>query len=151
MITAGKRTNQKVTPSSTRVLLSTSQPVTGPPLVSPETSASPAPASSSGRRGWGLAVPVHAAAPIGEPLVQDGGRCQEAGAAKVLRVLKHQEEVEVPDEDSDELHDAPASDDHVEGEQHPGEVHGFELGAEPEVDDHVLVELAPDVEDAQHL
>lgn len=89
-------------------------------------------------------------APVGEPLVEQTGSGQEAGPAKVLGVLEHEEKVEMSDEDADELHDAAAGDDHVEGEEYPRQIHGFELGAEPKVDDDVLVELAPDVEDAEH-
>ena len=40
--------------------------------------------------------------------------------------------------------------DQVECEQDPGQVHGFELGSEPEGDDGVLVELAPDVHHGHH-
>ena len=63
---------------------------------------------------------------VGEPVVHELWCGEQAGAAKVLRVLEHEEEVHVADEDADELHDAPAGDDHVEGEQHPGKVHGLE-------------------------
>ena len=38
-------------------------------------------------------------------------------------------------------------DDETEAKEHPGQVHSLELGSKPEVDDSVLVELAPDVED----
>lgn len=68
-----------------------------------------------------------------------------------LRVLEHEEEVHVADEDTDELHDAAAGDDELEAEEDPGQVHRLELGAEPEVHDGVLVQLAPDVHDTHHL
>ena len=42
-----------------------------------------------------------------------------------------------------------ACNDHVEAEEHPGQVHRLELWAEPEVDDGVLVELAPHVQDGE--
>ena len=67
---------------------------------------------------------------VGEPVVHELRRGEEAGSAKVLGVLEHEEEVEVSDEDTDELHDASASDDHVEGEQHPGQVHGLKKEAD---------------------
>ena len=93
---------------------------------------------------------MYSAPPIGEVVVEDLRRGQQTRSAKVLRVLEHEEEVHVPDEDADELHDAAAGDDHVEGEEHPGQVHGLELGAEPEAHDGVLVQLAPDVEHREH-
>lgn len=42
----------------------------------------------------------------------------------------------------------PSRNDQIERKENPGEVHGFELGAKPEVDDYVLVHLTPHVEDA---
>jgi hypothetical protein len=36
-----------------------------------------------------------------------------------LRVLEHQEEVKVADQDADQFHHASASNDHVEAEQDP--------------------------------
>ena len=54
----------------------------------------------------------------------------------------------MPNENADELHHSSSGDDHVEAEQHPGKIHRLELSAEPEVDDGVLVQLTPDVEDA---
>ena len=90
------------------------------------------------------------APPVGEPVVEEFRSREEGGSAEVLRVLEHEKEVEVADHDPDELHDAAAGDDHVEAEQDPRQVHGLELRAEPKVDDLVLVELAPDVEDAEH-
>ncbi len=92
---------------------------------------------------------MNAAPLIRKQVVQELRRRQQAGSAEVLRVLEHEEKVHVADEDAYELHDAAAGDDHVEGEQHPREVHGLELGAEPELHDHVLVELAPDVQDGK--
>ena len=40
--------------------------------------------------------------------------------------------------------------DEVEEHQHPGQVHGLELCAEPEADDGVPVVLAPDVQHRDH-
>ena len=97
-----------------------------------------------------LTVAMNLTSHVGEPVVQKLGRRQKAGAAVVLRIFEHQEEVHVTDQNANELHDASASDDHVECKQHPGKVHGFELSAEPKVDNDVLVELTPDVEDAKN-
>ena len=70
------------------------------------------------------------------------------GTCSHLGIFEHEEEVHVPNENADELHHASSGDDHVEAEQHPGKIHRLELSAEPEVDDGVLVQLTPDVEDA---
>ena len=40
--------------------------------------------------------------------------------------------------------------DHVETKKNPWQVHGLELGAKPEVDNGVLVQLAPHIQDGHH-
>jgi hypothetical protein len=86
---------------------------------------------------------------IGEQVVQELGRGQQTWTTKVLRVLEHQEEVQVANEDTNELHDTTTGDDHVEPEQHPWQVHGFELSAKPKVNNRIFVQLAPNVKNGQ--
>jgi len=52
-------------------------------------------------------------------------------------------------ENADQFVHASAANDHIEGDQNPRQVHGFELGAEPELHDHVSIQLTPNVQDAQ--
>ena len=92
---------------------------------------------------------MHPASNVREPVVQDLRRGQQTRTAVILRVLEHQEEVHVPDQNANEFHHAAAGDNHVECKQDPREIHGFELRAEPKVNNDVFVELAPNVEDAQ--
>lgn len=100
--------------------------------------------------GGGLTVSMDAAGGVGEPAVENLRGRYEAGPTKILRVLEHEEKVQVADQDADEFHHASTGDDQVEAKEDPRQVHGFELGPEPEVDDDVLVKLAPDVQDAQY-
>merc|ERR1719188_1360606 len=102
-------------------------------------------APSACTRCRGLAVPVDASPLVWKPVVHELRRREQTGTAKILRVLEHEEEVHVADEDADELHDAAPRDDHVEREQHPRQIHGLKLRAEPEVDDDILVQLAPNI------
>ena len=109
------------------------------------TSASPGTSASSLRS---LAIARHSPAPAaGEPGVQDVGGGEEAGAAEVLGVFEHQEEVDVANQDPAQLTHPVEFDNQTVCKENPGKVHSLKLGSKPEVDDSVLVELAPDVED----
>ena len=68
-----------------------------------------------------LSTPESVNAPclVWEPFVEYLGCFEQTSSAKVLRVLEHEEEVEVADEDSDQFHYSAALDDQVEAEQHP--------------------------------
>ena len=113
-------------------MLVSSQPVTGAPVVaasspaaaSASTVVTPAAAASGPwRRRRRSSEPVDSAGLAGEPVVEDLRGLEKAGAAKVLRVLEHQEKVEVANQDPDQLHHSAALNDQVEAEQHPRQVH----------------------------
>ena len=87
------------------------------------TSASPGTSSSSLR---GLAIARHSPAPsAGEPGVQDVGGGEEAGAAEVLGVFEHQEEVDVANQDPAQLIHPVGCQNQIESKQHPGKVHSL--------------------------
>lgn len=86
---------------------------------------------------------MHPTSSIGEPLVEDLRSGQETGTTVILGIFEHEEKVEVTDENADQFHHSASCDDHVEGKEDPGQIHGLELGAEPEIDDHVFVKLTP--------
>jgi len=94
-------------------------------------------------------------------------RLNEGSSPEFLRIFERQEIVQVTDQDANQLiHTAketkltvqkiiqwtylPSTDDHVEGNQNPGQVHGLELGPEPKLDYGVPVHLTPNVEHAQN-
>jgi len=56
----------------------------------------------------------------------------------------------MPDQNANQLVETASSKNHVEGYQHPGEIDGLELHPEPERHCAILVELTPDVEDAEN-
>jgi hypothetical protein len=54
------------------------------------------------------------------------------------------------DENPNQLIQSTTAQDHIESHQHPRQVESFELHPEPERHDLISIELAPDVQDAQH-
>merc|ERR1719394_716289 len=95
--------------------------------------------------GRSLTISRDSTTSVWKPIVEEVRSGQEAGSSKVLRILEHQEEVHVANEDTTKFHHSSTCNDEVEGKQDPGKVHCLELCPEPEVDDGVLVELTPDV------
>lgn len=83
--------------------------------------------------------PVHTPNLVREPLFQKRWRLQQHRPPQLLRILEHQEEVQVSHENPHQLHKTTPRHNQIKCEQHPGQVHGLELGAEPETDDCVFV------------
>ena len=111
-------------------------------------SASSSSISSSSSLLRSLAIARYSPTPfVWEPGVQDVRGREEAGATKVLGVFEHQEEVDVANQDPANLTHPIEFDNETVCKEHPGQVHSLELSPKPEVDDVVLVELAPDVDD----
>lgn len=50
-----------------------------------------------------LPKPAGASRPVGEVVVQDAGHLQQVASSEFLRVLEHEEEVQVPHQDADQL------------------------------------------------
>lgn len=92
---------------------------------------------------------MDAATKIGEVLLQESGSIQIRVTAQFLWVLELEEEVEMADDDANDRVHFATGQDNVEREQHPRKVHGLEAGAEPKVDNGILVQLAPDIQHGQ--
>ena len=52
---------------------------------------------------WSLTKAHHGPALVGDESVEDAGGADQAGAAVLLRVLEHQEEVHVADQNADQF------------------------------------------------
>lgn len=76
-------------------------------------------------------------------------RIQVVRPAQLLRILDFEEKVQMADQNADQRVCAAAGQDQIERQQNPWQVHGLEAGAEPEANNHVLVQLAPDVQHRQ--
>ncbi|CAN7992433.1 unnamed protein product, partial [Ixodes hexagonus] len=111
-----------------------------PPPVVPAASPVVASRPLGGSPGCGsLAKSADASRSVGEvvPDSQYAGNLQQVASPKFLRVLEHEEEVEVSHEDANQLSQhLPSADDHVECKQHPRQVDG--LGKENEATSLIL-------------
>lgn len=87
---------------------------------------------------------------VGKILIQKLRCFKEAATTEVLWVLECQKEVCMSDQNASQLLDKTASRDEVEGSQYPRQVHSLKRGAEEKCDDHVTVELRPNVQYAHY-
>ena len=83
---------------------SVSESVASSPLVGSGEPSSSSSLTSLLATGRGLTVAGDSTSPVGEISVEEVRCGEEAGTAEVLRVLEHQEVVQVTDQDSTELH-----------------------------------------------
>lgn len=78
------------------------------------------------------------------------GSLEERGSIQLLGIDEFEEVVGVSDDNARHGVDPCWGHEEVDAEQDPGQELGLEPGAEPEIHDHVLVQLAPDVQNGEH-